>query len=85
MYNLNKIGAFNIMFCWLCIIVYQYSETNVMHFLFYLLRSDSTCLEHYFLILKRRCTKDCTKIRDNSNPGAANWHNKHAIYQVPFV
>jgi hypothetical protein len=22
------------MFCWPCIIVYQYSETNVMHFLF---------------------------------------------------
>jgi hypothetical protein len=26
------------MFCWRCIIVYQYSETNVMHFLFNLLR-----------------------------------------------
>jgi hypothetical protein len=26
------------MFCWPCIIVYQYSETNVMHFLFSLLR-----------------------------------------------
>jgi hypothetical protein len=25
------------MFCWLCVIVYQYSETNVMHFLFSLL------------------------------------------------
>jgi hypothetical protein len=31
---------FNIylMFCWPCIIVYQYSETNVMHFLFDLVR-----------------------------------------------
>jgi hypothetical protein len=27
-----------LMFCWPCIIVYQYSETNVMHFLFNLLR-----------------------------------------------
>jgi hypothetical protein len=26
------------MFCWLCITVHQYSETNVMHFLFNLLR-----------------------------------------------
>jgi hypothetical protein len=26
------------MFCWPCIIVYQYNETNVMHFLFNLLR-----------------------------------------------
>jgi hypothetical protein len=26
------------MFCWPCITVYQYSETNVMHFLFSLLR-----------------------------------------------
>jgi hypothetical protein len=28
----------DLMFCWPCIIVYQYSETNVMHFLFNLLR-----------------------------------------------
>jgi hypothetical protein len=27
-----------LMFCWPCIIVHQYSETNVMHFLFNLLR-----------------------------------------------
>jgi hypothetical protein len=27
-----------LMFCWPCIIVYQYSETNVMHFLLNLLR-----------------------------------------------
>jgi hypothetical protein len=27
------------MFCWPCIIVYQYSETNVMRFLFSLLRT----------------------------------------------
>jgi hypothetical protein len=28
------------MFCWPCIIVHQYSETNVMHFLFNLLRTE---------------------------------------------
>jgi hypothetical protein len=27
-----------VMFCWPCIILYQYSETNMMHFLFNLLR-----------------------------------------------
>jgi hypothetical protein len=29
------------MFCWPCTIVYQYSETNVMNFLFNLLRIKS--------------------------------------------
>jgi hypothetical protein len=37
--------------------VYQYSETNVTHFLFSLLRiKTSTCFEHYMLILRRRPT-----------------------------
>jgi hypothetical protein len=31
----------NFMFCWPCVIVYQYSDTNVMHFLFNLLRINS--------------------------------------------
>jgi hypothetical protein len=31
-------GTACVMFCWPCIIVYQYSETNVMHLLFNLLR-----------------------------------------------
>jgi hypothetical protein len=31
----------NLMFCWPCIIVYQYNETNVMQFLFNLLRIKS--------------------------------------------
>jgi hypothetical protein len=53
-------------FCWLCIIVYQYSETNVMHFLFNLLRIKGLYMFH-------------------SNPGAANWHNTQAIYQMPCV
>jgi hypothetical protein len=32
------ITRMNLMFCWSCIVVYQYSEINVMHFLFSLLR-----------------------------------------------
>jgi hypothetical protein len=41
-----------------CIIVYQYSETNVKQFLFNnLLRINaSTCFEHYLLILRKSCT-----------------------------
>jgi hypothetical protein len=31
-------GKSSLMFFWPCIIAYQYSETNVMHFLFNLLR-----------------------------------------------
>jgi hypothetical protein len=31
-------SAHNLMVCWPCIVVYQYSETSVMHFLFKLLR-----------------------------------------------
>jgi hypothetical protein len=37
--------------------LHQYNETNVMHFLFNLLRINvSTCFKHYLLILRRRCT-----------------------------
>jgi hypothetical protein len=39
--------------------VYQYSETNVMHFLLNLLGiKASKCFEHYLLILRRRYTND---------------------------
>jgi hypothetical protein len=35
----------------------QYSETNVVHILFNVLRiKSSTCYEHYMLIFKRRYT-----------------------------
>jgi hypothetical protein len=35
--------------------MYQYSETNVMHFLPNLLTiNPNTCFRHYFLILRRR-------------------------------
>jgi hypothetical protein len=32
------------MFCWPCITVYQYSETNMMHFLSNLLRTKGLCV-----------------------------------------
>jgi hypothetical protein len=32
------------MFCWLCVIVCRYSESNVMHFLFSLLRIKGLCM-----------------------------------------
>jgi hypothetical protein len=45
----------SLMFCFPCIIVDQYNETNVMHVLFNLLRINaSTCFEHYLHILRRR-------------------------------
>jgi hypothetical protein len=45
------------MFCWPCIKVYQYSETNVMKFYSVYWESRAcTCFEHYLLILRRRCT-----------------------------
>jgi hypothetical protein len=63
--------------------VSHYNETNVMHFLFNLLRiKASTCLEHYLLILWRRNTSGTWYIAFvlcqlaapgfNFNPGAAN-------------
>jgi hypothetical protein len=42
-YNKNvkqTFGYVDLMFCWPCIIVYRYSETKVMHFLFNLLRIE---------------------------------------------
>jgi hypothetical protein len=46
----------NLMFCWPCIIIYQYSKTNEMHSLYsvYYELSASTCSQHYLLILRRR-------------------------------
>jgi hypothetical protein len=75
--------------------IYQYHRTNVMHFLFSLLRMNaSTCFEHYLLIPRRRATSNTWYVAcmlcklaaaGNFNPGAANLHNMHAIYQVPLV
>jgi hypothetical protein len=50
----------NLMFCWLCIIVYQYSETSEMHFLYsvYYKLMACTCFECYLLIFRRCCTNN---------------------------
>jgi hypothetical protein len=44
--------------CYECnTLTYQHNETNVMHFLFNLLRLNALkCFEHYLLILRRRYT-----------------------------
>jgi hypothetical protein len=50
----------NLMFCWPCIVVYQYSKTNEMQFLYsvYYELTASTYFEHYLLIFRRRCTSN---------------------------
>jgi hypothetical protein len=61
--------------------VNQYSETNLMHFLFNLVRvRASTCFEHYLLVLRRCYTNRtwhfsfvlCQLAAPNFDPGAAN-------------
>jgi hypothetical protein len=88
-----------LIFCWPCITVYQYSETNVMHFLFSLLRvkglymfrallghPQNTLHKRHFVYCVRVMSVGCTRIGIfHTNPGLANWHNTHAIYQVSFV
>jgi hypothetical protein len=51
---------FNVIFCWLCIVVYQYSKTNEMHFLYsiYYELTAYVCFEHYLLIFRRHCTNN---------------------------
>jgi hypothetical protein len=69
------------MFCWPCIIVYQYSETNVMHFLFSLLRIKGLymfrALLHLQEALHKRHLVYCVRVTSvgGTNHGAANWHN----------
>jgi hypothetical protein len=68
------------MFCWPCIIVHQYSETNVMHFLFNLLRINGLYMFRALLADSQEALH-----KFHFNPGAANWHNTHAVYKVPLV
>jgi hypothetical protein len=56
-----------LMFGWPCIIVYQYSETNVMHFLFNLLRIKDLCmfralLAHLHEALHKRHLVYCVRV-----------------------
>jgi hypothetical protein len=59
--------SWNLMFCWPCITVYQYSETNVMHFLFSLLRIKSlymfrALLAHLQEALHKRHLVYCVRV-----------------------
>jgi hypothetical protein len=79
----DYIGCLNLMFCWPCIVVYQYNETNVMHFSFNLLRIKClymfrALLTHPQEALHKRHLVYCTRIL---SVGSATV----AIYQVPFV
>jgi hypothetical protein len=87
--------------CWPCIIVYQDSETNVIHFLFSLLRIRGlymfrTLLTHpekalhkrFFVYCMNVISVGCTRINVGMvhfNPGAASCCNSHAIYPEQLV
>jgi hypothetical protein len=90
---------YGFMFCWPCIIIYQYSRTNKMHFLcsVYYELTASTCFEHYLLTFRRRCINNnwciaCLLLAgcyqgwsSTSTLVAASIHNMHAIYQLLFM
>jgi hypothetical protein len=73
----------------------QYCETNVMHFLFSLLRIKGLYMFPALLAHPQEalhsgtwytaCVLSVGCSQDWSGTGAANWHNTHAIYQVLFV
>jgi hypothetical protein len=81
------------------IVVYRHSKTNVMHFLFSLLRI--TCLymfrallDHLQEALRKRHLVYSVRVmsvgcyQDLSGTPvlvATNWHNTQAVYQVSFV
>jgi hypothetical protein len=68
------------MFCWPCIIVYQYSRTNKMHFLYsiYYELTASTRFEHYLLTFRRFCINNsyiaCVlcRLANTNNPGSSH-------------
>jgi hypothetical protein len=82
---------------------YQYSETNVMYFLFSLLRIKGlymfrTLLVHPQEALHRQHLVYCVRVMSvgsyqvwsgtgvgDTSSTPTNWHDTHAIYQVPFV
>jgi hypothetical protein len=82
------------MFCWPCIIVYQCNETNVMPFLFSLLRIKGLYMirallahpqeeprKQYLVDCVRVISVGCTRIWSV----ATNWNNTHSMYQALFV
>jgi hypothetical protein len=70
----------------------QYSETNMVYLLFNLLRIKGlymlrALLTHPQEALHKRHLVYYVRVMSVgcTNPGAANWHNKHAIYQVLLI
>jgi hypothetical protein len=68
------------MFCLPCITVYQYRETNLMHFLFSLLRIKGLYMFQALLAHPQEALNK-RHLEWNAN----RHHHTHAIYQVPFV
>jgi hypothetical protein len=71
-------------------IISQYSKTNVMHYLFNLLRIKALYMFRALLANLQEALHKQHVVRVycciwNSNPGAANRHNTRALYQVLFV
>jgi hypothetical protein len=63
----EKILVANLMFCWKCITAHQYSETNVMHFVFSLLRINGlymfqALLAHPQVALDKRHLEYCVRV-----------------------
>jgi hypothetical protein len=90
----------NLMFCWLCIVVYQYSKTNEMHFPYSILLWISSLYMFRALLarlqgaLRKQQLVYCVRVKSvgryhdlSSTPTlvAANRHYTHAVYQLLFV
>jgi hypothetical protein len=87
------------MFCWWCIVMFHYSKTNEIHFLYssYYELMASTYFVHCLLIFWRSCMNNnwytaCVlcllAATRNSNPGSSQqtWHahNIPIVHAVPF-
>jgi hypothetical protein len=69
---------------------HQYSETNVMHFLFNLLRIKGfymfrALLVHPQAVLHNRHLVYCVRVMSIGCTRVGVEHNTHAIYQMAFV
>jgi hypothetical protein len=82
-WNVLKTSIFCIITLRLAVI--QYSETNVTHFLLSLLRIKRLYMFQALLAHPRKALHKRCVVYQLIAPGAANWHNTHAIYQVSFV
>jgi hypothetical protein len=65
--SLTQLQHHYLMFCWSCIVVYQYSKTNVMHFSFNLLRIKSlyvfrALFAHFQEALHKRHLVYCVRV-----------------------